>query len=115
MCLLFVMLLMAAQNKEIYYIYRIVYPFLIWIKFDVFRKFPKEQWWIKCTIFYYGMQVIVITNVHKLLSDILVKNTLLQILSNIIIPASCMSIMIFMACIIRKTVPKIWKVLVGGR
>lgn len=112
---MFVLIIMAKKNSVIYYFYRLVAPVLLWIIFDFFKKFPELKWWMKCTVFYYGMHIVVISSVAKGYRRLVGTNTFLLIMANMVIPIVCIFIMVCMAAVIRKGFPPLWGLMTGGR
>lgn len=105
----------SSLNDNIYYLYRIIFPVLIWIVLDCFSLLPNPKWWVKCTIFYYGMHVMLVSFVGKIYHGILGGNLVIQLMSNILVPLGCLIIMIIMAAIIKKLMPPVWNILTGSR
>lgn len=111
----FILIFLAKESDVIFYFYRLVSPILMWYIFDFFKKFPSPRWWIKCTVFYYGMHILVISPVAKTYKLFLGQNIIALFLAHIIVPAICITLLAVIAMIVRKFIPEIWKIMIGGR
>lgn len=105
----------AAQNRYLYYFYRLLAPILLWQIFDCFSALPEPKWWIKCTVFYYGLHILVISPIAKGYSLIFGSSIIMQILANVAVPIICIGVLGCVAAVIRKVFPTIWRILIGGR
>ena len=110
-----ILIFLAKESDVIFYFYRLVSPILMWYILDFFKKFPSPRWWIKCTVFYYGMHILVISLVSKAYKLLFGQNIIALFLAHILVPAICIILLAIIAMIIRKFLPEIWKIMIGGR
>lgn len=105
----------ASESRYVYYIYRFFAPLLLWVIFDGFSTLPNPKWWVRCTIFYYGTHILVISPVAKVYKLLARTNGIMLILSNALVPLMCISILACLAFLLRKFTPTLWSLLLGNR
>ena len=105
----------AYESRYLFYVYRLLAPILLWVIFDWFAALPEPKWWIRCTLFYYGTHILVISSVAKIYKMIVKNNLIMQILSNVFVPLMCIAVLVCLAFLIKKFIPFLWKLMMGSR
>ncbi len=102
-------------NWEWFYIFvRAFQGCLIWILADIFVTNKKPKAWMTISFFIYCTHSMILESIQKIFFILLPHNTLFIILDFILSPIITVLIIILLSHIIKK-LPKVWKVLSGGR
>lgn len=113
--ILLVLPIFANYSAEMYYIYRHLYPVCIFLCIDCVIPSKKPNWIFGCSLFIFGMHIITIGPVAKIYMKLFGDNFISGIMSNIALPIMNVMVILGIAFVIRKYMPRIWKIAVGGR
>jgi len=93
---------------------RIVQIILIWIASDILAIDYEPKWWIRISFFVYVIHSMVLESVEKAFWIAFGDTTIGAILDIVFAPLITLTIVYFLALILRKA-PFVWGVLNGGR
>lgn len=105
----------AVQNSYGLFICRMVSPILYWIIADIFLISKSPKWVFKQTFFYYCAQMIFSIVAQKIYLFVFGKGVVSAILSNVGIPIILLGILVIVAFLFNKTMPRIYGFMTGGR
>lgn len=86
---LLILILLAKENDEVMYLYRVLSPVLIWECSTILTELPKPKWWINCTVFYYGMHILVTRIAQKIYMPVGRLGSIFPLLGTFVIPLIC--------------------------
>lgn len=112
----FVLLVCLAYfNNYLLYVLRMLAPICIWAIADVFAVDRKPNFWMTQSFFLYCAQCLVTSIASKIYIKILGTGTLSAVLAHFIIPFIMLAIIQVFMYILHEFIPKLYKILSGGR
>lgn len=105
----------AVQNSYGLFICRMFSPILYWIMADIFLISKRPRWIFKQTFFYYCAQMIFSIVAQKIYLFIFGRGVVSAILSNVGIPLILLEILMLVAFVFNKIMPRTYCFMTGGR
>lgn len=102
-------------NSYLLYFFRMLAPICIWAMADVFAVDRKPNFWMTQSFFLYCAQCLVTSIASKIYIKIFGTGTLSAVLAHFIIPFIMLAIILIFMYILHKFIPKLYKILSGGR
>ncbi len=119
LCVIILLAMIIFNYLDYTFVYNVLLlasPISVWIITDSI-VFPKEKWFIKQSFFIYACHVIPVSIVMKILAKISIRlgGSTICAIAYLITPWVTLLIIYFIAKILNKFLPSLYKVLSGGR
>jgi hypothetical protein len=119
LCVVTILSLIIANYLDFILVYNVLLlaaPISVWIVADSI-VFPREKWFIKQSFFIYACHIIPVTIVMKLLAKISIRigGGIACAVAYMVTPWINLFIIYFIASVLNKICPRIYKILSGGR
>ena len=107
-----VMMPMSENVKGIVWLFEIV---LVWIGMDIFRMERTPKWIFTISFFIYCTHSIILESIEKIILIVLGNNLYGSIVDLIFAPMITICFITFVAWIVNRKMPTVWKVITGNR
>lgn len=114
----YIMGIMQIQNVIINHVWRLIYICVLWFVLDYLPQISIKSW-MNNSFFLYCSHLIVLQCSQRVCEIILNKMSLsggiFSVLEFIVLPIIIITLLLFLAEILKKYLPRIWNVISGGR
>ena len=106
---------LAPLDARLYYLYWQLSPVLVWALSDPLACLPAPRWWVGASFYLFCSHLLFEHYAVKLYQRFLGTGTLSFALANLLLPCLCAGMALLVAAVLRKTLPKVYALLTGGR
>lgn len=107
----------AHDNEWSHYVLYVLMPvgvLSLWFGLNVF-SFRKTYWWMQITFFIYSLHLLLVDTIRKAWAKLLPLMPVLGLANYFLAVAVSLLMIICIACILMKHLPRLWSVFNGGR